>query len=70
MTAGEFIHVWPDPVGKEMGQSVLPLYKTVPMAVKKDPRLYEYLALVDAIRLGKGRESAYAAEELEKRLRA
>lgn len=69
MTAGGFIHVWPDPMGKEMGQSVSPLYKTVPMAVKKDPRLYEYLALVDAIRLGKGRESAYAAEALEKKLR-
>lgn len=69
MTAGEYIYVWPDPMGKEMGQSVQPLYKTVPMAVRKDPRLYEYLALVDAIRLGHGRESAFAAKELEKTLR-
>lgn len=70
MTAGEYICVWPDAMGKEMGQSVDPLYKTVPMAVKKDPRLYGYLALVDAIRMGHGRESAFAAKELEKRLRA
>ena len=70
MTAGEYIYVWPDALGKEMGQSVEPLYKTVPMAVKKDPRLYGFLALVDAIRLGAGRESAFAAKELDKRLKA
>jgi hypothetical protein len=70
MTAGEFIFVWPDAMGKEKGQSVNPLYKTVPMAVKKDPRLYGFLALVDAVRMGQGRESTFAAKELEKRLRA
>jgi len=70
MSAGEFIYVWPDAIGNEKGQSVVPLYKTVPMAVKRDPRLYEFLALVDAIRLGAGRESSYAAKELKKRLRA
>ncbi len=67
MTAGEYIYVWPDALGNEKGQSVVPLYKTVPMAVKKDPRLYEFLALVDAIRLGAGR--AFAAKELKKTLR-
>lgn len=70
MTAGEFIYVWPDAMGKEQGQAVEPLYKTVPMAVKNDPRLYDYLALIDAIRLGKGRESSLAAKELDKRLHA
>jgi len=70
MTAGEYIYVWPDAMGKEKGQSVEPLYKTVPMAVKKDPRLYGFLALVDAIRLGSGRESTFAAKNLEKELRA
>ena len=70
MTAGEFIYVWPDAMGKEQGQAVEPLYKTVPMAVKKDPRLYGYLALIDAIRLGQGRESSLAAKELAKRLRS
>jgi len=32
---------------------------------KQDPRLYEYLALVDAIRLGNSRE-AHIAEQLLK----
>lgn len=70
MTAGEFIYVWPDAMGKEKGQAVEPLFKTVSMAVKKDPRLYGYLALIDAIRLGQGRESSLAAKELDKRLHA
>jgi len=69
MTAGEFIYVWPDAMGKEQGQAIEPLYKTVPMAVKKDPHLYSYLALIDAIRLGQSRESSVAAKELVKRLR-
>ena len=69
MTSGEFICVWPDALGEQMGQGITPLYKTVPMAVKKDPRLYEYLALIDAIRLGRGRESTFAAKVLKEKLR-
>ncbi len=68
MTAGEFICVWPDAEGSEKGQSVQPLYKTVPMAVKKDPRLYSFLALIDAIRGGGARESEIAKKELAIRL--
>jgi len=69
MTAGEFIYVWQDPRGKQKGQSVNPLFKSVPFAVKRDPMLYELLALVDAIRLGNPRESNIAVNQLEKRLR-
>jgi len=68
MSAGDYIYVWPDAKGKEKGQSVTPLFKSVPEVVKKDPRLYEYLALVDAIRLGNPRESKLAISRLEKRL--
>lgn len=65
MTAGEIINVWPDPTGKEKGQSVQPLFKSVPRAVKQDPVLYKLLALVDAIRLGSVRESKVAIELLD-----
>lgn len=68
MTAGEFIYVWPDARGKSKGQSVLPLFKSVPYAVKRDPLLYEYLALVDAIRLGSPREAGLAEKLLQERL--
>lgn len=69
MTAGEFIYVWPDARGKNKGLSVTPLFKSVPVAVKKDPMLYELLALVDAIRMGSPRESKLAQELFEKRVR-
>ena len=66
MTAGEYIYVWPDPTGNISGQAVAPLFKSVPKAVKQDPHLYAMLALVDAVRLGRPRESQLAIELLEK----
>ena len=69
MSAGELMNVWPDPTGKEKGQSIQPLYKSVPKAVKQDAELYKLLALVDAIRLGNARESNAAIELLEENLR-
>ncbi|WP_323815928.1 hypothetical protein [Cellvibrio sp. NN19] len=68
MTAGDVINVWPDPTGKEKGQSILPLFKSVPKAVKQDPELYKLLALVDAIRLGNARETQLAVQLLDDEL--
>lgn len=61
-------YVWPDESGDRRGQAIEPLYESAPRAAKKDARLYELLALVDAIRVGHARERALAAEELGKRL--
>jgi hypothetical protein len=61
-------YVWPYPEGKSRGQSIRPLYPTVPKAVGSDPKLHELLALVDAIRIGKARERNIAAEEIKKRM--
>ena len=33
-----------------------PLYKSVPRAARADAQLYEWLALVDAVRAGRARE--------------
>lgn len=68
ISAGTLKMVWPDPRGKEMGQAIEPLYKSVPFAVKKDPELYSYLALIDAIRMGNARESKFASKILTERL--
>jgi hypothetical protein len=68
MSAGENILVWPDADGRDHGQSIEPLFKSVPFAAQHDERLYESLALVDAIRLGHARERNVAREELEMRL--
>ncbi len=60
--------VWPDPEGTVRGLALEPLYRTVPKAAKSDPKLYELLALVDAIRVGRARDRKLAEEELKKRL--
>lgn len=64
MSGGDLLPVWPDPTGNTKGLAITPLFKTVPHAVKRDPRLYALLALADALRLGKPRERTFAAETL------
>lgn len=61
-------YVWPSAKGNIRGQSILPLYPSVTEAVKKDDKLYELLALVDAIRVGRAREKEMAIQELKKRI--
>lgn len=68
ISGGNYIYVWPHPIGKDLGQSIVPLFKSVPEAALKDERLYEYLALVDAIRLGNQREAGLAGERISTRL--
>jgi len=60
--------VWFDAEGDIQGYEVLPLYKSVPQAVKLDQALYELLALIDAIRIGRAREKQLAIQELTQRL--
>ena len=62
--------VWPDPEGEVRGLAFSPLYKAAPTAARKDPKLYELLALVDAVRGGGARERTVALRLLEKRLQA
>lgn len=57
-------YVWEDPLGREMGLSVSPIYKSVTYAVRRDPDLYAMLALVDSIRIGQEREARIAKETL------
>jgi superfamily II RNA helicase len=60
--------VWAYARGNMRGQSIQPLYKTVPKVVLKDEKLHEMLALVDAIRVGKVREQQLAISLLKERL--
>ena len=61
-------YVWPYGEGKVRGESIEPLHPKVPEASLKDPLFYEYMALCDALRVGKAREKNMATEELKKRL--
>jgi hypothetical protein len=58
---------WPDPQG-EVRDGFSPLSKSVPQAARRDARLYELLALVDAIRAGDGKAHDVAVRELQARL--
>ncbi len=60
--------VWPHPTGPLRGVAFSPLYKNVPQAALRDPKLYELLALVDAIREGRAREREIAIRELTARI--
>jgi hypothetical protein len=60
--------VWSDPEGNVKGYEFSPLYKSVPKAATVDLKLYELLALVDAIRDGRAREKNLAVSEIIKRI--
>jgi hypothetical protein len=60
--------VWPYAEGQVRGYSFSPLHKNVPQTAPEDTRLYELLALVDALRDGRARERDIAGRQLKKRL--
>jgi hypothetical protein len=60
--------VWPDPDGDVRGEAFEPLCRAAPAAARTDAKLYEWLALVDAIRSGRAREREFAVKELARRL--
>ncbi|HET9677247.1 MAG TPA: hypothetical protein VFP21_07070 [Solirubrobacterales bacterium] len=70
VSSGGNAPVWADPEGKVRGIALEPLHPAVPDAVRQDERLWELLALFDAIRVGRARERDLAAQELERRLSA
>ena len=61
-------YVWPNPKGEIRGQAIEPLYDDVPMLVERRPELYDWLALIDIIRIGSARERGVAAEEFSNRI--
>jgi hypothetical protein len=61
--------VWPYAHGTVRGYSFLPLHRQAPKAALRDARLYELLALVDAVRGERTRERKLAIDELTRRLK-
>ena len=56
--------VWPHPNGSARGQGLKPLHPSVPFAAMQDVKLYEMLALFDALRIGRARERGMAIKRL------
>ena len=68
ISSDELPPVWPDPNGTVRGVAIEPLYSSVVKAAKSDSPLYELLALVDALRIGRARERNMAEEEIKLRI--
>lgn len=68
ISAGDDIYVWPYFEGHKRGLAIKSLFRSAPEAALKDERLYDYLSLTDAIRIGGPRESGLARELPEARI--
>lgn len=69
VAAGE-APVWAHPEGSAKGPTLSPLYRTAPHAALADPALHRLLALLDALRSGRARERALAADLMQTALGA
>lgn len=68
-------YVWPDPNGEYLGSGLKPIHPCqlrfapgVGGASAKDSGIYEAMACIDLLRVGRARERAWAVDELKKRL--
>lgn len=60
--------VWPSIDGRVRGASVIPLYDGAAATATQNTALYQLLALVDAVRLGRTRERTRARQVLRERI--
>jgi hypothetical protein len=60
--------VMPVAEGPSRGRSVTPLHPAAPVAARRDPKLHELLAIVDALRIGGARDREVAIAELRRRV--
>lgn len=60
--------VWAYAEGNVRGQAIEPLHPSVPKSCENDSALYEFLALVETLRIGRAREQTMAIEILKKKL--
>jgi hypothetical protein len=58
--------VWPDPRGTVRGETLEPIHPSAVHAAGNDVQLYELLALIDVVRIGRSKERRSASERLER----
>lgn len=68
LSSGENPPVWPDAHGEARGIALEPLHPSALDAVRQDKDLWEFLALVDSLRIGNARERNLAVKKLKKKL--
>jgi hypothetical protein len=60
--------VWPHHEGATRGESLLPLYPSVPRACLNDAALHELMALTDVVRVGETKHRKLAIAMLERKI--
>jgi hypothetical protein len=60
--------VWPEEKGKVRGESLQPIHRSAVRAAMVDAALYDLLALVDVVRLGRTKDRELALAELERKI--
>ena len=65
----EHTYVWPFAKGKARGQSIKPLYSSIPEAALKDKKFYEMVSALDMLRTGRARERNAAIKFFERELK-
>jgi hypothetical protein len=68
VAGGDDAPVWPDRRGTVRGPALDPLHACALALARDDPEMYEALALVDALRVGRARERKLALGHLRARL--
>ena len=66
----EDVLVWPSISGQSMGRAIAPLYPRAAELPHRCPSVYQSLALVDALRVGRARERKLALEAIRHRFAA
>ncbi len=61
-------YVWPSATGTIIGQAIEPFYPKQIDAIENDEQLYQLLALLDVMRVGRLREVAIAEKALKEKL--
>ncbi len=61
--------VWPYANGSARGETILPIYPNAIQAALNDPELYDLLALIDVMRIGRVREKEIAIGFLKERFK-
>jgi hypothetical protein len=69
LTGEQLPLVWPWARGEVYGETLKPLYPTVPEIAPGNPPLHALLALVDALRVGRARERTLAGTHLRRLLK-
>lgn len=58
--------IWPSESGGTKGESLLPIYPTMPKAIQHDVVLHKLLALIDVVRVGEAKDRKTATDFLER----